>query len=45
MLCDLKEATGQTVIMVTHDSGIAARAGRTVTLCDGRIISDTGTED
>jgi ABC-type lipoprotein export system ATPase subunit len=29
--------TGQTVIMVTHDERIAQRAGRIVTLVDGRI--------
>jgi ABC-type lipoprotein export system ATPase subunit len=28
---------GQTVIMVTHDERIAQRAGRIVTLVDGRI--------
>jgi ABC-type lipoprotein export system ATPase subunit len=28
---------GQTIVMVTHDERIAARAGRTVTLVDGRI--------
>jgi len=32
----LNEA-GQTIVMVTHDEGIAHRAGRTVTLADGRI--------
>jgi len=33
----LNEA-GQTIVMVTHDDGIAHRAGRTVTLADGRIM-------
>jgi ABC-type lipoprotein export system ATPase subunit len=28
---------GQTIIMVTHDERIAARAGRVITLADGRI--------
>lgn len=32
----LNEA-GQTIVMVTHDDRIADRAGRTVTLADGRI--------
>ena len=32
----LNEA-GQTIVMVTHDERIAHRAGRTVTLADGRI--------
>jgi ABC-type lipoprotein export system ATPase subunit len=29
---------GQTVVMVTHDERIAQRAGRTVTLVDGKIV-------
>ncbi|MHC4322815.1 MAG: ABC transporter ATP-binding protein [Planctomycetota bacterium] len=29
--------TGQTIVMVTHDERIAKRAGRTVTLVDGKI--------
>jgi putative ABC transport system ATP-binding protein len=28
---------GQTIVMVTHDDRIARRAGRTVTLADGKI--------
>lgn len=32
---------GKTVVIVTHDRDIARRAGRIVTLQDGRIISDT----
>ncbi len=32
---------GQTLIVVTHDPGIARRAGRTVTLVDGRIVDGT----
>ena len=33
-------AQGTTLIMVTHDPGIAQRAQRVVTLADGRLISD-----
>ncbi len=29
---------GQTIVMVTHDSRIARRAGRVITLLDGRIV-------
>jgi lipoprotein-releasing system ATP-binding protein len=36
VLCKLNKA-GQTIVMVTHDDRIAQRAGRTVTLVDGRI--------
>ena len=35
---DQVRAAGQTLIVVTHDPGIAARAGRTVRLVDGRIV-------
>ncbi len=31
-------AGGQTLVMVTHDPEIAARAGRTIHLHDGRIV-------
>jgi putative ABC transport system ATP-binding protein len=33
-------ATGQTVIMVTHDPQAAAYAGRTVKILDGQIVQD-----
>ena len=33
---------GQTIIMVTHESDIAAHAERVVVLRDGRLASDTG---
>lgn len=33
---------GRTIVMITHDVDIAARAGRMVRMQDGRIISDTG---
>jgi len=32
---------GQTVVLVTHDPGIAAEAGRCIRMADGRIVSDT----
>jgi putative ABC transport system ATP-binding protein len=31
-----------TVVYVTHDQGLAARAGRTVSVRDGQIVADTG---
>jgi putative ABC transport system ATP-binding protein len=34
-------AAGNTIVMVTHDSNVAARAHRTIRLLDGRIESDT----
>jgi putative ABC transport system ATP-binding protein len=39
-LFDRLHADGQTIIMVTHEPDIAARAERLVTLRDGRIASD-----
>ena len=37
--------TGKTVILITHDNGIAAQARRVVRIMDGRIESDTINED
>jgi putative ABC transport system ATP-binding protein len=34
-------AAGNTIVMVTHDSNVAANAHRTIRLLDGRIESDT----
>ncbi|XHS77231.1 ATP-binding cassette domain-containing protein [Burkholderiaceae bacterium UC74_6] len=36
-------ARGHTVIVVTHDSGVAARARRVVQMRDGLVVSDGGT--
>ena len=42
LLEDLNGRDGRTVIMVTHDPGLAAKhAHRTVTLLDGAIVSET----
>ena len=38
-------AGGTTLIMVTHDMEVAARAGRIVEVRDGRIVSDRGTDE
>lgn len=37
--------TGKTIILITHDNGIAAQARRVVRIMDGRIESDTINED
>jgi putative ABC transport system ATP-binding protein len=41
LLTDLN-ATGSTVVLITHDREVAARLPRTVTMRDGRIVADTG---
>lgn len=38
LLMQLKEESGQTIIMVTHDMEIASRADRIIRIEDGRII-------
>jgi putative ABC transport system ATP-binding protein len=41
LLTSLVSVRGQTVILVTHDAGIAAAAGRTIRMRDGTIEHDT----
>ena len=36
-------AAGRTIVLVTHDPAVAARAARIVELRDGRVIKDTKT--
>lgn len=45
MLRLLKElnAAGHTIILVTHDPGVAAHAKRVIELRDGRVVKDDGT--
>ena len=31
-------ATGHTIVLVTHDPGVAARAGRVIQMSDGRVV-------
>ncbi len=40
LLAEIQAAEGMTVVLATHDRGIAARADRIVQLRDGRIVSD-----
>ncbi len=40
MLLDLNRREGTTLVVVTHDPGIAAHADRCITLRDGAIVSD-----
>ncbi|MEZ5895210.1 MAG: MacB family efflux pump subunit [Parvularculaceae bacterium] len=44
-LLDLLEGlhkSGRTIILITHDQNVAARAHRVIEIADGKIISDTG---
>jgi putative ABC transport system ATP-binding protein len=41
LLESLNRESGATVVLVTHDSTIAARAGRTIRLRDGLVVSDS----
>ena len=41
-LLDTVHANGATIIMVTHDENLAARAGRIVQLVDGRVAETSG---
>jgi putative ABC transport system ATP-binding protein len=40
LIRDLHERLGATVLIVTHDAGVAVSCPRTVTLHDGRIAGD-----
>ena len=42
LLETLNREAGTTVILVTHDKDLAARAGRMIRLADGRVVEDTG---
>jgi putative ABC transport system ATP-binding protein len=43
LLLELRRERGLTIVLVTHDSGIAARMGRTIELRDGRVVGDRRT--
>jgi putative ABC transport system ATP-binding protein len=39
---ELNRELGTTLVLVTHDNDLAARARRTIRLADGRVVEDTG---
>ena len=40
LLLKLTQDHGSTLVLVTHDSNLAERAGRMITMRDGRLVSD-----
>jgi len=40
MLFTLRERTGATLLLITHDNGLAKRCDRVVSVADGRIVDD-----
>lgn len=42
VLAEIRRERGQTMLMVTHDPEIAARADRIVELVDGRVVAQNG---
>jgi putative ABC transport system ATP-binding protein len=40
LLEDLRQSRGLTIVLVTHDPAVAARAGRTIRMLDGRIVGE-----
>jgi len=44
LLESINRESGSTIVLVTHDAGLAARAQRVIRLSDGRVVSDIETE-
>jgi putative ABC transport system ATP-binding protein len=44
-LIDELHAEGATILVITHEHGIAARFPRQISLLDGRVVTDTGRPD
>ena len=42
LLEQLNRESGATIVLVTHDAALAARAGRIIRLSDGEVVEDTG---
>ncbi|WP_345799135.1 ABC transporter ATP-binding protein [Nocardioides sp. YIM 152315] len=40
-LLDALHDAGRTIVLITHEKDVAARAGRNLVISDGRIVSDT----
>jgi predicted ABC-type transport system involved in lysophospholipase L1 biosynthesis ATPase subunit len=44
LLLEAQRELGATLVVVTHDMGIASRLDRTVSLRDGRVVGDSAME-
>ena len=42
LIQSLNRESGSTIVLVTHDANLAARAARTIRLADGKVVEDTG---
>lgn len=45
LLETLNRESGTTIVLVTHDAALAARAGRVIQLRDGAVVADSGAPD
>jgi putative ABC transport system ATP-binding protein len=44
LMQSLNSDGGSTIVLVTHDSTLAARASRVIRLLDGAVVEDTGAD-
>ncbi len=44
LMFDLRARIGLTLVLVTHDTALASRCGRMISMQDGRIVADTVSE-
>ena len=42
IMTELNEESGTTMVLVTHDADLAAKAHRVIRLADGAVVADSG---